>query len=198
MNTMPIEILKHIETCMKGICSKDKNKAAYLRYVYLKFDGKKVKIQASDGYVMTERFFACETDFTGEYEISTESQKLLSLLINTKAHQYILTKEDENLKVSLNNCPIDVYFNQSSLKNGFDRVIKDHENIRNGNETFVDVKFNPELLLNVFKAMKTEEKEKGIRIRIPITNEDGVISQRPVAMVVSKGDDTALIMPMKL
>jgi hypothetical protein len=78
--------------------------------------------------------------------------------------------------------------------------MKDHKNIkysiRCGNETFIDVEFNPELLLKVFKAMKIHKNEKGIRVRISLTNENGVISQRPVAMVIDRGHDTALLMPI--
>jgi hypothetical protein len=202
MNTIPIEALKHIETAMKEVCSNDEARKN-LQFVYLTFDGKKVKVQASNGYIMTERFFNCETDFTGEYQISKDLLKVVSLLIKEKGHHYLMVKDGDNIKICLYNRPVEVFLTPSKdNKPCFDKVMKDHKNIKysircgNENETFIDVEFNPELLLKVFKAMKIHRNEKGIRVRISLTNKNGIISQRPVAMVIDRGHDTALLMPM--
>jgi hypothetical protein len=197
---MPIETLKHIETCMKEVCSNDETRKN-LQFVYLTFDGKKVKVQASNGYIMTERFFNCETDFTGEYQISKDLLKLVSLLIKEKAISFLLAKDQDNIKISLPNNPIEAFLTPSKDdKPCFDEIMENHKRIKyaikDGKENFIDVQFNPELLLKVFKAMKNDKNENWIRIRIPLTKGINYLYQSRSAMVIDKGQDTALLMPM--
>lgn len=161
-----------------------------LTNVRIESDGKEtLRIVACDGHSLSVKTVKdeCAPKFDKPVYFSRESLSLLkTLLKNWKAiSRFEVTTDDKGISVKLGETPIRMTFETKDFYPDYQSVIPKIVGKK------VELGLNPELLISVLKALRNEKEQVAVKLVFDPTKKYSPI-------VVQVGDDSGVVMPMRI